>query len=135
MAEKEKRISKAEGYSEIRKIVEVCNNENKDELLDFIDNELALLESKKERAKELAAKKRAEGDELREQIYSVLTHELQTTEDILPQIEGENITKARITSRLNQLVKDGRVTKDMVKTEDKRRVMAYKLFGEGEEMD
>ena len=41
--------------------------------------------------------------------------------------EGEEITKAKVTARLTQLVKAEVATKDTVKTEDGRKVTAYKL--------
>lgn len=122
----EVKMTKAMWYDEIRTVVEASEAENKDEMLAFIDRQVELLAEKAEKAKARAAAKKTEGDELREVVKSVLTDELQTIDDIAAQIEGEDITKAKITARLTQLVKAEMAVKEQV-TVDKRRVMGYKL--------
>ena len=92
-----------------------------------IDNQVTMLDAKAEKAKARAAEKRAEGDELRATVKAVLTNEFQGIEDILPQVEGEEITKAKIIARLTQLVKAGEVEKAKAKTEDKKEITVYKL--------
>ena len=86
-----------------------------------------MLDAKADKAKARAAEKRAEGDELRATVKAVLTNEFQGIEDILPQVEGEEITKAKIIARLTQLVKAGEVEKAKAKTEDKKEITVYKL--------
>ena len=122
----EVKMTKAMWYDEIRTVVEASEAENKDEMLAFIDRQVELLAEKAEKAKARAAAKKTEGDELREVVKSVLTDELQTIDDIVAQIEGEDITKAKITARLTQLVKAAMAVNEQV-TVDKRRVMGYKL--------
>ena len=124
-----KKVTKKEWYAEIRKIVEAANVENKDGALEFIDNQVKLLEAKAAKAQENAAKKKADGDNLREAVYNVLTTELQTIDQITEQvvIEGEDITRNKVTSRLTQLVKADMAVKDTVKTDDGRKVTAYKV--------
>ena len=56
-----------------------------------------------------------------------LTNELQTIDAIVAQIEGEEITKAKITARLTSLVKNGIAEKEDVKDEEGRKLKAYKL--------
>lgn len=121
-----KKVTKKEWYAEIRKVVEAADVENKDGALEFIDNQVKLLEAK---AQENAAKKKADGDNLREAVYNVLTTELQTIDQITEQvvIEGEDITRNKVTARLTQLVKAGMAVKDTVKTDDGRKVTAYKV--------
>lgn len=123
----EAKITKKDWYAQIRVIVEASDNEQKEGILGFIDHEVELLEAKAAKAAERAASKKADGDELRNAVQAVLTNDLQTIDAITAQIEGEDITKAKVTARLTQLVKAGVATKDMVKTEDGRKVTAYKL--------
>lgn len=130
-----KKVTKKEWYAEIRKIVEAADVENKDGALEFIDNQVKLLEAKAAKAQENAAKKKADGDNLREAVYNVLTTELQTIDQITEQvvIEGEDITRNKVTARLTQLVKADMAVKDTVKTEDGRKVTAYKVAENAEE--
>ena len=123
----EAKVTKKDWYAQIRAVVEASDNEQKEGILGFIDHEVELLEAKAAKAAERAASKKADGDELRNAVQAVLTDELQTIDAITAQIEGEDITKAKVTARLTQLVKAGVATKDMVKTEDGRKVTAYKL--------
>ena len=122
-----KKVTKKENYEMLMEIVENSNSEMKAELVDFITKQIESIDAKAAKAKEKAAEKRAEGDELRAAVKSVLTEELQTAETILGQIEGEELTKAKIVARLTQLVKNGEASKEEVKTEDNKKVMAYKL--------
>lgn len=123
----EVKITKKDWYAQIRTVVEASDNEQKDGILAFIDHEVELLEAKAAKAAERAASKKADGDELRNAVQAVLTDELQTIDVITAQIDGEDVTKAKVTARLTQLVKAGVAAKDMVKTEDGRKVTAYKL--------
>ena len=92
----------------------------------FIDARIAELDKKAESAKKSAAKKRAAGDELRAQVEALLTDELQTIDAITSQIEGEEITRAKVQARLSQLVKAGVAIKDDVE-DGKRKVKGYRL--------
>ena len=123
----EVKVTKKDWYAQIRAVVEASDNEQKEGILGFIDHEVELLEAKAAKAAERAASKKTDGDKLRNAVQAVLTDELQTIDAITAQIEGEDITKAKVTARLTQLVKAGVATKDMVKTEDSRKVTAYKL--------
>lgn len=127
MAEVKVKVTKKDWYAQIRAVVEASDNEQKEGILGFIDHEVELLEAKAAKAAERAASKKADGDELRNAVQAVLTDDLQTIDAITAQIDGEDITKAKVTARLTQLVKAGVATKDMVKTEDGRKVTAYKL--------
>ena len=123
----EVKVTKKDWYAQIRAVVEASDNEQKEGILGFIDHEVELLEAKAAKAAERAASKKADGDELRNAVQAVLTDELQTIDAITAQIDGEDVTKAKVTARLTQLVKAGVAAKDMVKTEDNRKVTAYKL--------
>lgn len=102
----------------------------------FIDKEVESLDKKAEQTRKRAAKKKTEGDEMRETLYGLLTAEAQTIPDLLPQIRKamgtEDISAQKLTARLKQLVDLGRVTKAEVTipaTEDtkSRKVMGYSL--------
>lgn len=121
------KMTKKDWYAEIRNVVEAADFELKDGALDFIDNQVKLLNAKAEKAKENADKKKEQGDAMREAVFAVLTDELQTIDHITEQVVMEDIevTKSRVTARLTQLVKADLAKKDTVKTDDGRRVAAY----------
>lgn len=127
MAEK---MTKAMWFEEIKAVVEASDYERKDEAVEFIDKQLELIASKAEKARERAAKTKAEGDELREAVRAVLTDEFQTIDDIVAQVAEEGVTKAKVTARLTQLVKTEMAEKDQIKADDGRKVMAYRLVAE-----
>ena len=127
MEKEEKRITKRDNYEALKEIVEKSNVENAEILVEFINKKIEMIDNKSAKAKEKAAEKRAEGDELRAVIKSVLTNEYQTVDAITAQIEGEDITKAKVVARLTQLVNNGEAVKEQGKSEDNKKVMMYKL--------
>ena len=126
----EKKITKRDYYEILQGIVAAnVADEEKGELLEFLDKQIALIDSKAEKAKARNAEKKANGDELREVVQSVLTDEFQTIDAIVAQIEGEEITitKAKVTARLTSLVNNGIAEKADVKDDEGRKLKAYKL--------
>ena len=83
----------------------------------FCDHEIELIDKKAAKAKEAAAKKRAEGDELTDVVFSLLNDEPQTIADIAGQIEGEDVTTSKVSYRLTSLVKAGKAQKTELKIE------------------
>ena len=124
----EKKTTKRDYYEMLKEIVLNANVEGATELVEFIDKQVSLIDSKAEKAKARNAEKKANGDELREAVQNVLTDEFQTIDAIVSQIEGEEITKAKITARLTSLVKNGIAEKTDVKDDEGRKLKAYKLF-------
>lgn len=122
----EVKMTKAMWFEAIKAVVAASDVEQKDEMVEFIDAQVEALAKKAEKAKERAAAKKVEGDELREVVRAILTDELQAIDDIVAQIEGEDVTKAKVTARLTQLVKAELAEKDQIKVGD-RKVMAYRL--------
>ena len=120
------KMTKAMWFEEIKAVVEASDVEAKAEMVEFIDAEMARLAAKAEKAKERAAAKKVEGDELREVVKAVLTDEFQAIDAIVAQIDGEDVTKAKVTARLTQLVKAEMAENEQVKVGD-RKVMAYRL--------
>ncbi len=133
----EKKLTKKDFYAAIRAMVEgieMVGEIPAEEVLAFIDKTVEQIDAKAAKAKEKAAEKKTEGDELRAAVEAVLTDELQTIDAITAQIEGEDITKSKVTARLTQLVKADIARKEQVKEGD-RKVMGYALKGEATEVD
>lgn len=97
------------------------------DIKETLEKSLASLENKAVKAKERAAQKKVEGDELRDKIESVLDDDFKTIADIIDAVDVEDLTPAKVSSRVGQLVKLGRVEKEQVKVDDNRKVMAYKI--------
>lgn len=91
---------------------------------DYITKTIAQLEAKNEKAKERAAEKKADGDELRAKIEALLTDEFQTGDEITAALNDPEITKAKVTARLTQLVKAEKAFKTTIKV-DNRKIVAY----------
>jgi plasmid stability protein len=126
--EKEKKMTKKDYFMRLNEIVNGTDIEDKGELIYFIESQIASIDNKAEKAKERAAAKKAEGDELREIVKSKLTGEFQTADDIFAQIDaGEDISIAKVRARLTQLVNLGEAEKSDVKTDDGKAKKAYKI--------
>lgn len=127
----EKKTTKKEYYEAIRAMVETVETVGTipaDEVLAFIDKMVEQIDAKAASAKERAAKKKADGDELREIIQGILTADFQTIDSIVEQVGREDVTKNMVTARLTQLVKAEVAKKEQVKEEGTgRKVMAYAL--------
>ena len=123
----EKKTTKRDYYEMLKEIVLNANVEGTTELVEFIDKQVSLIDSKAEKAKVRNAEKKANGDELREVVQNVLTDEFQTIDAIVAQIEGEEVTKAKVTARLTALVNNGIAEKTDVKDDEGRKLKAYKL--------
>lgn len=125
----EKRVTKRDYFNAILKEIEgkeTFGGFASDEMVDFITKQIEQLDKKAASAKKNAEKKKADGDELREVVLSVLTTELQSIDTVVSQIEGEDITRAKVQARLSQLVKMGAAIKDDME-DGKRKVKGYKL--------
>ena len=122
-----KKLTKKDYYGMLKEIVLTSDVDNKEELEAFIDRQVEIIDNKAEKAKERAAEKKAEGDELRAAIKSVLTEDYQSADDILAQLEGEDLSKAKIIARLTQLVNNGDAEKVQAKAEDGKKFMTYRL--------
>ena len=126
--EKEKKLTKKDYFNELKEIVEVSESEIKEELIYFIDSQIASIDNKAEKAKERAAAKRAEGDEIRELVKSKLTNEFQDAETITALIGDEEISKSKVIARLTQLEKLNLIEKTDIKNSEGKTRKAYKLI-------
>lgn len=123
------KMTKAMYFAELREMVESwIDKEDQDDLLEFIDNEIAILEKRKVAAANRAEKKRAESDALTDAIFACITDKLATVDEIVLALDAEDVTRNKVTARLGKLVKAGLIEKDAVKVEGKKR-MAYRLPG------
>lgn len=86
-----------------------------DEIIAFAENEIALLDKKAAKAKETAAKKKTEADALTDVIAQALGEDFEPIADIAARIEGDDVTVAKCTYRLNKLVENGIAEKQAIK--------------------
>ena len=138
MANTEKivKLTKKDFYAALRGMVEgieMVGEIPADEVLAFIDKTVEQIDNKAAKAKEKAAEKKTEGDELFKTVIEALTEDLQTideiTEAIIATTGNEEITKSKVTARLTKAVNADMARKEQVKKES-RKVMAYALKGE-----
>lgn len=79
----------------------------------FAEKKLAQLDHRNEKAKERAATKRAEGDELLGVVTGYVTDEPKSREDITNEMieDGFDVTAGKVGYRLTVLVREGRIQK------------------------
>ena len=104
-----------------------------DEAVEFIDKQIEQLEAKAAKAKYRAAAKRADGDALREMVFQCVDAKPKTIDEITADVidiaeDASDITKAKVTARLTQLVKNGSVVKEQTKI-NTRKIMTYARAG------
>ena len=122
--EEKKKMTKKEYFEAI---IKVLSEDNHTDLINFCQDQIILLDNKSKKAKEKAVEKKANGDALRQLVQDTLTQEYQTISEIYSKIGNqEQYSKAKVTSRLTQLVKAGLADKTDIKTEN-RTVKGYKL--------
>ena len=125
------KITKNDLYSAIISLVETGSTDvDTAEIVAFCNKEKDALARKAAKAKEKAAEKRAAGDALTDAVKAVLTDEAQTIADITAAIGDEEVTPAKVTYRLTQLVKDGFAVKSEIavpatETSKARKVAGY----------
>ena len=85
-------------------------------LAEFGAKKLAQLDHRNMKAKERAAAKRAEGDELTEKVYSFVNDDPQSREDITNALvqAGIETTIGKVGYRLTALVNEGKIVKEEI---------------------
>lgn len=128
------KVTKRERYESIKALVEAVgavDGIDTDGIVAFCDKEIATLDTRAEKAKERAAEKRAEGDELQAAVLAALTDEPASRQEVTDRIEGEDVTLAKVGYRLTALVKQGLAVKEEIAVtgEDgkSKKVAAYRL--------
>lgn len=137
-----KKITKRDNYETILQILDWMqeNNANAeiayDDLKTFINKEIENLDKKAIAAKARAAKQKEKGDELREEIFNVLsTEDFMSIPDIIKALDNADITAQRVASRLTQLFNLNRIEKSEITipaATDKgkgRKAVAYRAIG------
>ena len=127
------KITKKDYYNAIITAMQTGNYTiSLEEIVEFVNKEIENLEKKAAKAKENAAKKRAEGDELKSAVQATLTNEPQLIADITEAVSTNypEVTAAKVSYRLSRLVKDGVAVKSTVLIDGeskKRQLAAYSL--------
>ena len=97
----------------------------------WAEKKIDQLDRKAAKAKETAAKKKAEGDALTDAIKAALTTEFESIAEIASRIEGDDVTLSKVSYRLNAAFKAGEIEKgEIVLTGEKgkRKVVAYRAI-------
>ena len=128
------KVTKRERYESIKALVEAVGaveGIDTDGIVAFCDKEIAALDTRAEKAKERAAEKRAEGDELQAAVLAALTDEPASRQEVTDRIEGEDVTLAKVGYRLTALVKQRIAVKEEIAVtgEDgkSKKIAAYRL--------
>ena len=126
------KITRRDNFVELQEYV--AGNEK---LAAFVQNEIDKIDARNEKEKAKRAEKRAQGDELQAAVKAYIqgADGAVTAQEIADEIEGEDVTKAKVTYRATQLVKAGEIFKVTVKTEDGRKAVAYTAEAPAEEAD
>lgn len=122
-------MTKMDRFASLKDVVMNAEIEDgiREELIEFLDKEIASLEKKAETAKARAAKKKEESDALTEAIYALVSDQLVTVDTIVVELNDESVTRNKVISRLGKLVKENLIVKEKVKDENGSRKMAYRL--------
>lgn len=124
---KETKITKKDILAAIRVLVEDQNLEIPirdvtvvtSDILNYVDTTVAQIDAKNAKARERAAEKRAEGDDLANKIADALTDEYQSIPALIEKLNIEDLTPGKVTARLAQLVKANKCHKSKIKVGDR----------------
>ena len=100
-----------------------------DAIAAWAEKKIAQLDHKAEKAKEIAARKRSEGDELAAAVMAAVGDEFEMIADIAARIDGDDVTVSKVAYRLNAAAKAGTLEKGELTIDSdgkKRKVVAYK---------
>lgn len=123
----EMKITKRDRFEDLKVIAAAAG---RDDLVEFLDAQIEVLNTRAKKAREYKAKKSAAGDALRDKIEGVLKNEFITADEITELVaEGnEDITKAKVVARLTALCKANKAIRETAKIEGKR-LKVYALPG------
>lgn len=115
------KVTKAMRLAEIKELLA----DNAD-IVAFCDRELASIASKAAKAKERAAAKKDETDDLYDAVVAALSDEPITIADMTAKFDDEDVTRSKVQYRLVKAVKNGVATK-VEATVDGKKAAAYVL--------
>ena len=126
------KITKKDNFNSL---ITIAKDAGRDDLVEFLNKEIASLEKKAATAKAKAAEKKAAGDALKTAVAAVLTDEFASAADIMgkmPAVVGdEEVTLGKVRYRLNKLVENGDVEKTEVSIKEEgkkaRKEVQYRL--------
>ena len=123
----DKKVTKKEMYNGLIATLTENFGDEVAEYVEFLDKEIAAIAARAEKEKARRAAKKAEGDDLKDAVAEAIEAEPKTAEAIVEELIDAfpELTKAKVTYRASQLVKDGTIFKVQIKTEDGRKVVAY----------
>lgn len=87
-------------------------------MAEFAEKKIAQLDKRNASAARRAQAKRAEGDAITERVFSVVSNEPHTRDEITAMIGDESLSVAKVGARLSQLVKSGKVSKETAKIQN-----------------
>lgn len=111
------KITKAQKYAMIEDILNAVDGDNIDMLIEFVQAEQAALANKAAKAKEKAAEKKTEIDDLGNAVLGVLNGTPKTRDEVFALVEdfSNDVSIAKVGARLTRLVDVGLVVKTEVK--------------------
>lgn len=123
-------MTKTEYFGQIREIL--TQTEGTDELIEFVDAQIAAIATRAEKAKEYKAKKRAE-DPIYDAVLEVLTNKIMTADEITAAVndiveDEDEVSKQKVVARLTKAIAGGLAEKTDVKTGN-GKVKGYALLG------
>lgn len=104
------------------------------DIIDFCDNQLERLAVAKEGAKRRKEARKAEPDELRERVYSVVNNagEPLTASEVVIALDDEDASMGKVSNRLGVLANEGRLYKAQASVKDATgklvKRMVYSIF-------
>lgn len=114
---------KRDYFKRLRTIVEAEGINDNDDLIAFIDKEIAAIDKEQERKSEKTSA-------FMNLVRAELSDEPMTATMIAKNITektGEEISRNKVSTAMAKLFRAGEVTKSEIKTEDKKRQVAYTL--------
>ena len=128
-----KKTTKKEHFAMLRTMLEteMANHPQCDELMEFIDKEIAALDKKAADAKARA------NDELKDRIFALLIEDdFMTTPEIIAALGDEGLSTQKVGARLTKLKEAGLVEKEEVKRPDPsndgkmKKLVGYRKIGD-----
>ena len=121
-----KKFTKRDYYSTILNILDTAtlpdDSMTIEELKDFINHEIGLLDTRRAASAKRTQNRREEGDILRSRILEVMSAEnFMSINEILKALDDEDISAQMVVARLTQCVKAGLAEKESISVPGKQR--------------